>query len=390
MPTPSPTPSPTPTPPPAVYSGSITQTTNVLATAQQNPQAQPTYVVTSTVSEIAKTFPNESYNATPAAEIESIETDTSPNKTYQITTAAYYTEQNVGPVTDLVELGYQTKDTNGVTTNVEYGTGNGIVDVLPETTGNFGPNTPTISISQSDTDNTTVNRSVASDGSYLETDTFGGGDSNQLSQSATLNSSFASQASGTQISFGPPQSSGSTATIPFSDTYQGQAGSGTVGDWYPSSPLSTETDVDGGSKAIPSACNVSSAIASSATLLTQTISSYDIVNGTTDAQQTQRYVVPTYGIVCVQATDAYTEYYDYSGQFGNANNPGLSSTPLETVVTTETIGEQSGPTPTYDRHRNLMRLQPLLAGFHANVTRVHLAHTRALIAAFQHRLGSVR
>ncbi|MGP6191037.1 MAG: hypothetical protein ACLPSH_13390 [Vulcanimicrobiaceae bacterium] len=282
------------------------------------------------------------------------ETDTAPLKTSTSKSDAYYAYVASGTSTFVELVGSTETTSDGVQTQTVENSGNGLVDVLPETTGAILPaNNAALTTNETDPDGQTTTRTVKADGSYTETSNFPDGSSSTAVENSdgSANYSFplaglASAGSNTTFVVGPVASTSPGTLIPItlnvpaalSNTGKAAELDFSVAVWYPQAPpiLSNETYVDDGPAAIPASCNVASSYASPSRRLTQTVVRVDTIFGELETWQNTTYTVAEVGVACVQLSDTTQQYYDFSGQ---THVPiATSSTPLQTSTVSETVG----------------------------------------------------
>lgn len=282
------------------------------------------------------------------------ETDTAPLKTSTNKVDAYFAYVASGTTTFVQLVGSTETTSDGVQYQSLEGTGNGLLDVLPEATGAILPaNNAALTTNETDPDGQTTTRTVNADGSYTETSNFPDGSSSTAVENAdgSANYSFplggiALAGANTTFVVGPVTAASPGPVIPITLTYPaGITGTGSaevldrsVAAWYPQTPpvLSKETYADEGPAAIPASCNVAAAYASPARKLTQTIVRLDTIFGELETWQDTTYTVAGAGVACVQLDDSIAQYYDFSGQTVRA--VATSSTPLQTTTVAETVG----------------------------------------------------
>ena len=356
------------------YAGSLAQ---VFIANSPNPQPTGTLnasVVQTTTIGAPTNFNNAITGGVgPVADFHTVETDSYPTFALSTTTDSYLQF----PVTgggNLVLVGSSSTDSNGNTITTSNGNGNGIIDVLPETTGSFGPNTATAQVNENDADGQTNVRKIAADGSYTETTNYPAA-SLYTPAPAPVQATITVKSDGTG-SYSVPYILGffvnpggtnlvmtvatpapvAGAKIPITLTYPpgtpGNPGPAplirnrTSVNWYPGGKptLYTETDTDAGSTTIPASCNAATTFGTTATQIIQSIRRVDPVLGQVDTQTNTAYNVAGYGgPICVVFSDDLKSYYDFTGQeSGNGlytfNTTGL---PMYETTTTETVGLSS-------------------------------------------------
>jgi hypothetical protein len=315
----------------STFTGTISSTQQLTAPPTTSPQTTAgTVTVSTAVNSFATSPPNAQANST------STEIDTYPLQT--ITTTTHTVNQYGLSVPEQVSVvSTDATDSNGAEYINTYGTGNGLLDVLPETTGPFGPNNAALLYQENDPGNYTGTRTTAPDGSYNETDTDPIGDVQTITTNSDLSASYdPSQYDGITLTMTKPAAS--MISVVFNDgtdpptTY-------TIPSWIPVSATqpSVETDVDNGNTAFPSGCSVPSRYGTSGNKIVQTIHRVDAALGNLEVETITTYVAPSYGPVCSIMTDNISTYYDYTAQSGYIFRPSEDAAPLETTSISETL-----------------------------------------------------
>ena len=369
-------PTPVPTAPPAA--AAITNTSRPLHNGDKFSYAgqtlqtfvyggatpSPSSTMLATVGQSIAVTSNASYNgASGLYDFKTTESDTTPMQQTTLTTDTYYgTIAGNGGTTDLIDYGFTSADSRGEKLGVTFanpGLTNGLVDVLPETSGTAWSNSGAQTIAQSEADGFSARRTYAADGTYVDTATYpqaGAANPAATPLTATISDNADGSATYSLPLFGPPNvtiaysapTSSGAVSIVLSQPGPGATSppqtfqSATVGRWY-QAPLRLyqELDRDNGAVGIPATCNVPAAYGTQANELEQKSVRVDPVLGTLETFDQLSYVVPTTGVVCVQLGDRTLTYYDYSGQ-GNGSPTGISyaggNSPLETATIATTIG----------------------------------------------------
>lgn len=383
------------------YAGQTLQTF-VYAGASPSPMASVTYRIVQNVAVAA----NANYNGTSGAyDFRTTETDTSPLQQIGITNDTYYKPEAAGNGnTNVVTLGYTSTDTNGekiAVTVTGPGPTNGLVDILPETGKQTWSNSGAQSIAVSEADGFRSNRTYAADGTYVDNATYpqaGAANPSATPLSATITERSDGTATYSLPLFGPPNvtityGAPSGGVIPISIDQPGPGGvplpvqTASVGTWY-QTPLRlfNELDRDNGAVAIPAACNVrSSPYGRQANEIEQKFVRTDTALGTLESFDQLTFVVPTYGVVCVQLNDRVLAYYDYTGQ-SNGAPTGVSysggNSPLQTTTLATTIGLTNATIKPFAIGRDAanvsggMRLASARANFLSTVERQRAARQR--------------
>ncbi len=305
----------------------------------------------------------------PQYDFRASETDTFAQSTQTSKADQYVAYVASGASTQVYDVCSQTTASSGVTTSLVYGTGNGLVDVLPEAVGPIVPaNNAALTLTQSDPDGQTDVRTVAAGGTYTQTTGYTATDPTTglaltalAAENADGSGSYAFPLdgfSGTVVSVGAAPAAGVT-TISIVLSYASELISGfglppstgfAPAVWY-AQPLvlASESSVDNGPAALPASCGVPAALAKSANQLVQTVAGVDTIFGETETFKRTSYTVTGIGVLCTTLSDTVVEYYDYSGQSnsgvviggGPFPLPVFSGTPVQTSTLTETLGLQS-------------------------------------------------
>jgi len=279
-----------------------------------------------------------------------VEADAAPLQTVTTTSDAYTHFVPDGSLQQYLGVGYSSSDTNGVDDTVVYGNGAGIFDELPDTNGATFSNTAAQKFSEAEPDGTTVARTVQSDGTYAESDTFAAG---QLGPPQTIQTNADLSASignfgglGVDVTYGAPSGSGSSATIAYNVEYQGSSlASGTLPSWLPTTTPYKDVSTKTTAQSFPSACDVPASVGTSGTEIVDVTTLLDTALGTYEKRTQTLFNAPGFGTVCAQLADEIDTYYDYTGQsyslIGGLNYA-ISSTPIQIDTLSETIGFTSG------------------------------------------------
>jgi hypothetical protein len=356
------------------YAGTTTKTF-VYSGVSPEPESTAVYTVAQRVS---VTGPTSFGGAAAAYDLHDTETDTSPLASLGITTDTYDALVTSGSATDLITYGFTSSDTSGEAMTVTYttaGTGNGILDELPEAKGQSWVNSGAASLKETSPGGVTSTRVTAADGSYTDTTLYPVGSIYASPGPALTQATITQNADGSgsyvflandgagganapyvEFDFATPRPavSGSPAEIPITVPQASPSPPAEVDVplWYPQ-PLSlyTETDADTGAVSLPAACNVPGSFGTRANAIVQTISQYDTIVGTQETFSQTSYVVPVYGLACVSLNEKLQFYYDYSGQSSLANGgPSINVTatstlPIETETIATTLGLTQGSVP---------------------------------------------
>ena len=324
------------------YTGTLSTTMQFATTSPQTDAA--TVALTSTVT-----------GFTPAAgggqnAISSVEVDTYPLQTITTKTTSRNTYATSGSSAAVAVASSDAIDSNGAEFLNTYGTGNGILDVLPETAGTFGPNNAALTYTENDPASFGRQRVTAADGTFNEQDQDTFGDLQSIIGNADFSASYdATQFSGFSFTMTAPAGTPAMITIAlFKATASGlqSDGTATVRSWIPAglTQLSTETDVDTASVAYPAGCQVPAKYGTSGHQLVATIRRVDPALGNSEVETTTTYTAPVVGPVCIVLADEVTTFYDYTGQNGSVITVGALGRPVQITATSETLTLQSATT----------------------------------------------
>jgi hypothetical protein len=280
-----------------------------------------------------------------------------------VTSDSYYAYVTAGAVTEVKFLGSATS-TNGATYGTTIAAGNGLVDVLPESSGAITPaNTAAETTSEVDQDGENLTRIVASNGTYSETGS--NVDGSTFSATANVDGSGtytfpliqASPETSYTVSAPTPIPSGGgdeiniALSVPAAltgnpdPTGTPDVIEGAVNVWYPVPiSFSAESLTDNGAATPPGACAIPSSLSKSANEIEDVKSTVDPVFGETDLTTTDTYTEDNIGVVCVRLDDVVSQYYDLSGQTQSIPL-GFSSTPFQVTTTNETLGITNATVP---------------------------------------------
>lgn len=338
----------------AQYTGSLTETdvNNLIAATPVTTTSS--FAVTNAVATGADAQGNSTFTST--------EADASQLRTLTTTTVATvaYQQQSGGSVAVRAVKTVAT-DSNGVITEVDYGANNGLLTLLPENAGSF-TNDAKATYKETDpgqsvtagTQNVTTERDVNADGSYTQTTaTFDAGLA-PVTNVATEKPDFSGTLQLNNIprtrtfTFSAP--AGGSISYVYHNGATGTDTTTTVPDWIPAAVTkpSVETDTITPASAIDPACKPAARYGTSATKVTQTVTTADAVLGTLETRVTTSYDVLGAGTICATVSDALQTFYDFSEQEGPVPRlfPSRSATvPAETVTVTETLALQSIAVP---------------------------------------------
>lgn len=347
------------------------------------------------------------YDGTSGAfDFKTTETDTSPLQQIGITNDTYETTSAAGGSTNVVTLGYTSTATTGEKIEVTVtnpGSSNGLIDILPETGQRTWTNTGAQRIAVAEADGFNSVRTYASDGTYTDTANYPQA-STANPQATPLVATIETHGDGTATYslplFGPPNvtityGAPANGVVPISIAEPATTSGATpapvqtalVGTWY-QTPLRLydELDRDNGAVPIPASCKVpSSPYGTQANEIEQRWVRTDTALGTLESFDQLTFVVPTFGVVCVQLSDRVLTYYDYTGQ-SNGAPTGVSysggNLPLQTTTLATTLGLTSATIKPLGIGRDLtglgsgMRLANARSNFLATIERQRIARQR--------------
>jgi len=298
-------------------------------------------------------------------------------KTTTTTSDDYYTYTTSGNATTIGFVGSNVSTSDGSTYLTVVGTGNGLVDVLPEAMGTLSPaNGAAEVVTETDADGSTDQKTVNADGTYTENGTYDDGTTSQAVVNADGSGSYTFPLilpTDSSYTVSAPTGGNVNVTIDFNpELGAAEPSPFPVPVWYPLPiVLSSETIVDLGNSSLPAACNVPAALTKTPHELVDTKSTVDPVFGELDTQITTTYTEAGVGVACVQLTDDLQQFYDLSGQTQFTLD--FESTPVQTTTTAETLGITS---------KTVLGLSSVgrtsLAAYRAGISRFHalLAHQR--------------
>ncbi len=318
------------------YSGSLQQTYSASAPCPQ-PTATTSATITMKVTDAATTAPNGGGSATDST---SVETDAFPTQSTTTTTS------DVLQIAGSKLLLYSTSSNDGTGNSIQtsYGSAQEIDDLgssSPPWTFN-----PAATISESLSDGTAIARTLASDGSYTDTETYADGSTatiavNGAANGKPLDGSGVYSFVGDTFSYAAPAAGTITLTI----TSPGAANkTRTFPAWFtvPSSGgYVTDSFTDAGSAPFDASCSVSPTIGTSGDRVVETYSVLDPVLGYTETRTTTSYDVAGYGPACVTIADTLKSYYDYSGDTTRIDYQSTNGQPNSLSTIAETLSMQS-------------------------------------------------
>ena len=324
------------------FTGTLSSTTQLVNSNPTHPQTDAANVaLTSTVT-----------GFTPAtgggqSAVQSTEIDSYPTLTLTTNTTSAYVYATSGGHATLSIKSSDATDSNHVEYLTQYGTGNGLLDTLPETSGAFGPNTAAMTYTETDQANFGRTRTTNADGSYTEQGHDSLGDVQTITVNSDNSASYdARQYSGFRFTMTAPSAPPNPRII--LRVFQGntQVAAFNLPSWIPTSLThpSQETDADNGTTAFPASCNVPSKYGTTGNQIVQTINRADAALGNLETLTTTTYTAGTAGPVCIQMTDSVQTFYDYTGQNGFVILVSGGTTPIQLFSMTETLTLQSAKT----------------------------------------------
>jgi hypothetical protein len=348
------------------YTGTLTQSfVRVPLTVVPLPSPNPTnaatlqYSVTQQVSVTATAVPNGIPSSALAYDFHSVETDLASLETLTTTADSIVAYVRNGGSTDVEETSSSASSGDYAPDNVQYattyGSGNGLLDVIPESgTGPIGTsNNAALTQIETDPDGQITRRTVNADGSYTETSTYPDGTNATATENTNGTGSynfpflgFEPNGTGTMVTI--PAPSGTTLTVgivyPAGLFHPTQTAiQQPLALWYPNPPtLSHQQYLDNGPAALPSACSAAVPVLGgrATNQLVQTTTSVDTIFGEQETSQRTSYTATGLGVVCSLLTDVVLQYYDYSGQsFSSQTGSSIyfGSSPVQTTTTSETL-----------------------------------------------------
>lgn len=328
-----------------MLSSTTQQTNSNITTAPQTDTAQVAITATSTAAQ-AVTAPVVGTGVL----IHSNETDTYPLQTIKTGTDNVYGYVPISAGHDNYIIGQSTAtDSNGAQYQTSYDVahGNGILDVLPETAGAFGPNTAALTYNETDPANFSRSRTVNADGSYVENGRDPFGDVQTITVNSDLSGSYdARQYSGYRFTMSAPTGSPARIIYRIFNASGTQLAAYNLPSWIPSSMTqpSTETDVTSVHQTFPGACSVPAKYGTSGNQIVQTINRADPALGNLETQTTTTYTAGTAGPVCILMSDSIQTFYDYTLQNGFVVYVSGNAKPVQLTSLSETLTLQSAKT----------------------------------------------
>ncbi len=312
-----------------------------------------------------------------ASDFQTLENDIYPLRTFVTTTNTFYTQNSAS----VLDYGYSTSDSVGDVLTVSYKPSQTILE-LPLGTAKQWSNAPTAVINEDDADNITSVRTIASDGSYSETETFpyngpfgsGGMGTSQLVAKPDGSGFWSSDQSEASLfglfaraSYSRPQSGAACAplaTCIVLSLYADPAGTMLlqtvpIPAWFAAgTPLYSDSTSSSEAKFTTSVCNLPAAFGSAGVLVSRAVNQIDPAFGTQETTTTNVFVLPGFGPACVLMSDTTKFYYSYLLDTPFILNLSGDGTPLQTTTITESLTLQASGTSIQSRARTAS-LQPL-------------------------------
>jgi len=317
------------------YSGSL-QETYVQSAPCPQPTATTNAQVSVAVSDTATTAPSGNSGSTSTA----VETDAFPTHTSTTTTSQVLELNN----DKLLLYSTASSDGTGNSITTSYANAQEIDDL--GAAGSWS-NDSAATMSESISDGTAISRSIASDGSYVDTETYVDGSKSTIGVNGTadakaLDGSGVYSFGGATFSYAAPSSGTITLTIT-------SPGNPTKTRSFPAwftPPASghyiTDSFVDNGAKTFDSSCSsVPASIGTSGDQIVETYSVLDPVLGYTETRTTTTYDVAGYGPACVVISDTLDSYYDYSNDTTRIDYQSENGQPNSVNTIAETLSVQS-------------------------------------------------
>jgi hypothetical protein len=311
------------------YGGANSTLTQTIARGQPCPE--PTATAVASVSDAVTVAATTAPSGAAAWDAQSIESDAFATNTVTTTTDSIVNEDATHEFT----YGNTITDENGDTIQTRYNSPQ-TVDELPEGSGHSWSINPAGTVNETLTDNTSIARTYAADGSYQETDQLAGA-TTTINERADGSGSYTIGSLGTLTVSAP---SAGTITLAIG------AGSITIPAWF-TTPVTVygDTFADNGPQSSPSWCQPA-VTATNPDQIVETLAITDPVLGYTENRTTTYYDSQTYGTVCMQILDTLNEYYDYLQD--TPISPGVfvsgNASPLQTNTISEFYVMNSTPT----------------------------------------------
>ena len=328
------------------------------------------------------------------------ETEALPNVTHTYTTQEEVAQTaGTGNLQNLVVGGINYSDDSKDSQQVRYSPAL-IVDEQPESNGLTWSNTAALTANEKYADGTTIARTQNADGSYSDAMVSPDGTNATITLNSDGSGGIATPSTSPALyggavvsySFSAPSAAPSaggkiTVAIDFSPAYAAsynitpnpflETGNAWFAPISATNPLYSDSTSVTTAAAFPASCNVPSAYGTTGNDVRRTIQSIDPILGYEEVTQTDAYVDPTVGPVCVALQDSVLTFYDWQGTntFGSHNF--TSGQPLQITNTTQTLTLQSGSGAGI---QGLLSLAPAAiagaeANFNASISAVHMKRT---------------
>ncbi len=331
----------------------------------QYPSPEPTQTAVFAVTQAVKVRNPATFNGNSSAvDFQNSETDqqTAPApQSKSIVIENYFSFSGTIYSGNFNYLGFTSVDDVGNQQSLTNGAGNGLADILPEMS-QMWTNNAAATVTGSFVDGTSLNQTIAGNGSYNETVTYPPASGSGNPGMATIKSNL--DGSGTYntprlgtgraynyvYSVAAPTADGS-GTITATTAIPPAAGSTasptpvmtTIPNWIPAGVvgkvLATESDVETVNMPIPMACAVPASFGTNGNQLVQKKVRVDPMFGQLETTTTTTYVIPNVGPACVQLADVLKSFYDFTGQNGTGYFRG--DMPQQTTTIAETLGLSS-------------------------------------------------
>lgn len=308
--------------------------------AQSAPCPQPTSTtsaaISSNVTDTATTAPG---GGSASASTVS-ETDAYPTHSTTLSTTSVV--QNSG--VKLLLYSTNSNDGNGNAVKTSYTSAQEVDDLGA---GGNWTNDPSAAITETLADGSSVERSLSSDGSYTDTQTYPNSATatavvNGAANAKPLDGSGSYTFAGITFAYAAPAGGNITLTI----TSAGNPSkTRTFPSWFTvpaaGGSLVTDTFTDNGNAAFAATCTVPASIGTSGTQIVETYSVTDPVLGYTETRTTTSYEVAGYGPACVTIADTLNSYYDYSLDTTKIDYQSQNGQPNSVDTIAETLSMQS-------------------------------------------------
>lgn len=305
----------------------------------------PVQVIPATVTLNQTVHTAQTFHGVSATDFQSTETDTTPNQTITVNSDNFV--QLPAATGNLLDLGFRSTDSNGATVDENLTSSNDIIDQLPEAPGASWSNTAAAVIAQTAPDGTTLNETIAADGSYSETILNPSIGTTTVTQNAdgsgtldTPSTVFFQMGTGTHVTLSAVSANQITLTVASVGVPPPSPAPivGKINAWFPATPmLATDQFTDLGADAMPSGCDAAT-FGARGIHLREVRTRLDTILGTNETGTIDTWIVPGAGPACIQTSDNTNLYYDFTGQTVNGI---YASTPAQTTTLAELIGLRS-------------------------------------------------